>query len=165
MDEQKELFEFEKPKKPLFRIARILSFPKAGLGITVPVERAIFIIIGVILALVIVYALGVEKGKAMGTRVAIATQPKGLKAVPAARPVAQAPVAMNPYTIIAATFSNRVSAQEEINRLKRNGFDAYLVETNSHFQARVGSYPTRANAQAVLDRVRKTYKDAYLKLR
>jgi len=62
---QKELFEFEQPKRSFSRLADML--PKADLegrvAITISLEKMVFISIGIMMALVIVYALGVESGK------------------------------------------------------------------------------------------------------
>ncbi|MDD3905082.1 MAG: SPOR domain-containing protein [Candidatus Omnitrophica bacterium] len=68
MDEekyQKELFEFEKPKRFFPRLSNL--FPKADFErnviLTLTLDRAVFIAIGIIMAMVVVYAMGVEKGK------------------------------------------------------------------------------------------------------
>lgn len=62
---QKELFEFEGSKKSFSRLTDML--PKADLegrvAITLTLEKIVFISIGIIMAMVIVYALGVESGK------------------------------------------------------------------------------------------------------
>lgn len=62
---QRELFEFEQPKRSFSRLADML--PKADfegrVAITISLEKMVFISIGIMMALVIVYALGVESGK------------------------------------------------------------------------------------------------------
>lgn len=76
MDEekyQKNLFEFDQPKKSFSRLADML--PRADFGgrvaITISLEKIVFISIGIMMVMVIVYALGVESGR---SRVAPAIQ-------------------------------------------------------------------------------------------
>lgn len=69
-DYQKELFEFEDRSRKAFpRFEKIL--PKADfegkVSITLGLEKIIFVSIAVILALVVVFALGVERGKNVAT--------------------------------------------------------------------------------------------------
>lgn len=81
---QKELFKFEEPKKPFSRFSGI--FPKADfegrVAITLTLEKLVFISIGIVMCMVIIYALGVESGKRRTAQVPF--QPKQLQAV--ARP-------------------------------------------------------------------------------
>jgi len=184
--EQKELFEFEPPKRTFLRIGKIFPLPANNLGIKIPFERAIFISIGIIMALVVVYALGVERGKSMKLR-EIARLARQVKA-PVATPASPAPlkIASRPatvqvsvknseivqpkpengiYTIVVVTFSNQNMAQQEVVRLKKEGFDAYVAPSNSYFQVRIGSYPSKESGQKMLNKVRRVYKDAYFKVK
>jgi Sporulation related domain. len=58
---QKELFEFESPKKAAVRFGGI--FPRSDLAITLTPEKMVFAAIGAIMLMVIFFALGVEKGR------------------------------------------------------------------------------------------------------
>ncbi len=62
---QKELFEFDQPKKSFSRLSDIL--PRADfegrIMLTISLEKLIFISIGIIMVMVVLYALGVENGK------------------------------------------------------------------------------------------------------
>jgi cell division septation protein DedD len=60
---QKELFEFKPPRRtfPGFRKLHI----RGDLALTLNLEKMIFAAIGVLMLLVVVYAVGVEKGKTM----------------------------------------------------------------------------------------------------
>ena len=176
---QKELFEFEKPKKRFRGFADI--FPKAGFGanfaVMLTLEKAIFMSLAAIMLLVVVFALGVERGKSMPKDVSPAALPKKTAQiltapVKAASPVQAAPArpaaeaASRPYTIVAAAFSRREYAAREAGRLKRSGFDAFVAESDPYFLACVGAYADRSGArtQEDLNKVRKLYKDAYTKL-
>jgi len=70
-----------------------------------------------------------------------------------------------PYTIIAAAFVNKGTAAQEMNRLKKDGFDALIVQSGRFFKICVGAYADKESAQAALKRVKQRYKDAYIKLR
>jgi len=197
-DEQKELFEFEKPKKRFAGLSDIL--PKADLEgrvvFPLTLEKLIFILIGIIMSLVLVYALGVERGKSLksvqasplairipqvqapevapkGTiTVKMAQAPQG-KTLQTAKPLSGAPKIeipndiAKPYTIAAVTLSKREFAQNEMNRLKKEGLNAYVVESGSYFVVYVGEYPDKQNSQALkdLNRIKKVYPDAYIKSR
>lgn len=190
MDEdkyQKELFEFEKPKRFFPRISDL--FPKAdferNIAITLTLDKVVFISIGIIMLMVVIYALGVEAGKAKsaGTFQAqavsaqVSTGIKGLTAPIAARPtgvrqarpaVPQKSVVVNlPYTIIAATFNNKENALQEVRKLRLQGLDAMLVGKDSRFFACVGSYQDKASAQIQNDlkKVKRLHNDAYIRLK
>lgn len=64
---QKELFEFEAPKKVLRPIFGQF-FQKTDFGVTLTVEKLVFISIGTIMLMVVFFAIGVEKGKSLPTR-------------------------------------------------------------------------------------------------
>lgn len=85
---QRELFEFEQPKKSFSRLTDML--PKADfegrVAITLSLEKMAFISIGIMMAMVIVYALGVESGKSRKEAAAVQT----MKPVLSPPPVSQA---------------------------------------------------------------------------
>lgn len=89
---QKELFnEFEAPKKlnrPNFR----QLFQKADFGLTLTAEKLVFVSIGIIMLLVVFFALGVEKGKAIAAS-SMPIVPAQTVAVQPAVKTAPAPVA------------------------------------------------------------------------
>ncbi len=188
---QKELFEFEKPKKSFPDFGRI--FTRTNFAIAVTMERLIFISIGIIMLVVIVYALGIEKGKSLGKLSAIAVSkplekvaPSAIvtgevkttaqvKVVPQPMPIkAQAiqtetkiPEPGKPYTIVAVTFMRKDTAAQEMNHLKKEGFDAFVVQSDSYFLVCIGSYADKESVQSKksLGKVRQFYKDAYFKLK
>jgi len=181
--DQKELFEFEKPKKAFPGLRRILRFPSNTMGITLSMERVIFISIGILMIMVILYALGVEKGKSQARPPAIIVQkalpitapkPRGAlppKIIQAPVPVrgqaveAALPAAARPYTIIAGAFSGKAGAQAEVDRLRKEGLDTFSIQSDPYFLVCVGTYATREGAQKALPIVRQKHKDAYIKLK
>jgi len=73
---QKELFEFEKPKRFFPRLSAF--FPRydfeRNIAFTFTLEKAVFVIIGIIMAMIAVYALGVEAGRSRAKYEARAVQ-------------------------------------------------------------------------------------------
>ncbi len=181
---QKELFEFEKPKRRFRGLARM--FPKADLEgrmvITLTLERTVFISIGIIMAMVAIYAFGVERGKALKEeKGAVFTQaapvaasqtksraitPVAVKPIPAAvKPITEKKA--GPYTILALTLTRKETALAEVNRLRQGGFDAFMAESNSYYLVCIGAYPNKDSAESkkALSKIRQLYRDAYFKLR
>lgn len=192
---ERELFEFEKPKRAFPRIGEI--FFKKGRGfdnkfsLTLTSERIIFLGIGMVMLMVLVYALGVERGKSAVRAQTVAAQagaavgrgivikqpaaivpparpeiPKPPKInIPEVKPVALPQATGKRYTIVAAAFSNNGNAAAVVNQLKREGLEAYVAPSGTYFQVCVGSYEKKEAAQPVLNKVKRLYKDAYVKLK
>ena len=208
---QKELFEFEKPKRFFPKLSDF--FPKGdferNVVLTLTLDRAVFIAIGIVMVMVVLYALGVETGKSRATenvqapapaavvampqavkvavpQPAVSTQARAVKQVqpakisaPAVKPQvavkaavkpAQAPAVPNgskQYTIVAATFTNKDTAMQEINKLKKLGYNASLIQSDRYFQVCIGAYADKAGAdsQKDLKKVKRLYKDAYIRSR
>lgn len=203
---QKELFEFkEKSRKSFSRLDKILPKPDfdGKVSIALGLDRIIFISMGIMLGMVVVFAIGVERGRAIEreaieeVRVKAIASEQALKPVtaaayraiqdrqpqppvtPAAARGAQEPQAAKaaaksdarpdigdkPYTIVAASFKGREAGQLAVNRLKKEGFDAYLTQNDPYVVVCVGGYSNRGAAGPVFDKVKRLYKDAYIKLR
>ena len=181
---KKELFEFkDKPKKNFFSLRGILPFGNMPKGdfenkflITITPERLVFIAIGIVMLMVIIFALGVERGKGIG-RAAVekvmitaalpapAALPVPVKTTAVKAPPPPAQDAAKPFTIIAVTLTRKDTAAAEAGRLKREGFAPFVYQSGSYYQVCVGAYANKAGALIPLKKVRQIYKDAYLKLR
>ncbi len=176
---QKELFPFENPKKRFSGFAGI--FRKAGIdgsvfAITFKIDKLVFISIAIIMMLVIVYALGVEKGRSSRPIAAIAPalRPAPLKAVPEIKtqPVSVPAVAavkeiIKPYTIAVASLSKKDTAIEEAARIKIDGLDSFVIYSKPYYVVCVGAFAdkTSSASQKELARVRRFCRDAYFKQR
>jgi len=230
---QKELFEFEKPKKIFPRFANIFSRSELekSFSVVLTLDKIILIAIGMIMLMVIIYALGVESGRSISkSRVtlpavsrpasatnnimpaatvktqqvvaanpspqnhtmpiaqksavpvvknvgqAAALSPKAANAIaprPGVQekaPLAQTPIqvasdASKPYTIVTAAFSRKEWAMSEVDRLKREGLDAFIIQSPPYVLVCVGSYSSKESAKATLSRIKRIRGDAYIKLR
>ena len=185
---QKELFEFgDKPRKSFPRLGKIL--PRADfegkISFALTLDRLIFITIGVILVMVVVFATGVERGRSVAIKAlgefTIETAPQELPVKEVITPAAQAAVpsvspkkttpevirvrAPKPYTVVAATFKGTSSASHVVERLKKEGLPAYTTENAPYVVVCVGGYDSRSAADADFIKTKQIYKDAYIKLR
>lgn len=77
---------------------------------------------------------------------------------------AEAPVGAF-HTIVVCTFSKQITAAAEARRLKTEGLEAYVYQSNSYFQVCVGKFADSALAKENLAKVRRYFKDAYIKYR
>lgn len=210
---QKELFEFQEPKRSFAKLTDIL--PKADLEgrmtMTFTMEKAVFISIGIVMLMVVVYALGVESGKHRAGKAVSQPRPApAVRAVPAqSRPAQPAsapagfypraaigqksilntsPVAgafdvkitpaatgktavgaesLRPFSILAASFRNRATAQTTLTMLRNQGLNAFIMYSEPYYRVYVGMYADKASDQAAGDlvKVRRVFKDAFIKQR
>lgn len=190
---QKELFEFESPKKAAPRFGGM--FPRTDFVITLTPEKMVFAAIGVIMLMVIFFALGVEKGKTAGYSKFTQTKTahRGIVEAPAilvssARApivVAKSPAVANitpkvnpatvrtqaefdktkPYMIVAAAFSREDFALKEVGRLKTAGLEAFVYYGEPYYLACVGSFKDRTAANTTLSKVKRMHQDAYVRMR
>lgn len=180
-NQQKELFEFEKPKRPFSKFLRF--FPKADFEgrvlVTLTPEQIILIAIAVLLSLVVIYAVGVEQGRknqvdkpaALTTsseadlksaqsffattqvrRSAPGIQPRPAKIEKRAAPFTVRPAdTTGRYTIVAATFKGREAAVQALNGLRQEGLSAFLMQKEAYIVVCVGAYEDMNSGQAVKD--------------
>lgn len=182
---QKELFEnFEQPKKPFSKFTNLL--PKRDfegrIALSLTLDKVVFSFIGMVMVMVLVFALGVENGKSRKTPKALpvvrAVVPAAAKPRPqqydsgaAAKPLLQqpesAPLPTKPYTIVAATFSKKETAQAAAAFLIREGFSSAVVYSDPYYRVCVGTYADMYSTQVQRDlaKVRRIYKDAFLRAR
>ena len=161
---QKELFEFDKPKKSFPGIARI--FPKHDFALVITSEKLIFAVIGMLMVVVVVYAIGVEQGRASAIAAARQRQKLVIVKEPAAVAAPSASLAtanaVKSYTIVAAAFSRSGNAALEMNRLKKEGYEVFTRPRGSYSLICVGTFATGEEAAGALKSIKRRYKDAYV---
>ena len=194
---QKELFVFDQQKKPFSRLNDIL--PKADfegrVAITITLEKMVFIFIGIVMLLVLVYALGVESGKTgvksrsqiprpVATIPAVTVEQSRMSTIaaknilntspiaPSARPVPITKPALlentvKPYTISAGSYLKKEGAQASAALLGKQGLSTTIAYTQPYYRVYVGLYASKSSVEAQKDliKVRKLYKDAVFKTR
>lgn len=182
---QKELFEFDVPKRRPSSLRQL--FQKTDFKVSLSAEKLVFVSIGIIMLLVVFFALGVENGKAISVKAAdvgpvtmrtpIQATAQGVSpsAAPAQKavPVKSVSTVTNiapkgktqPYTIAAASFSKETYAVKEVNRLKGSGFEAFVLKSDPYYLVCIGSFTNKDSAKMTLNKIRQMYKDAYVRLR
>jgi hypothetical protein len=168
--DQKNLFEFEEPKKPFSKLASML--PKRDfegkVALSLTPEKIVFIFIGIVMVMVTVFALGVESGRSRKTAPKAGPPQSNSGAAPivTARPVA-AVAAAKPYTIVAAAFSKKETAQAAVAFLAKEGLGASVVFSDPYYRVCVGSYSDMYGTQVQRDlaKVKRIYKDAFVRVR
>lgn len=196
---QKELFEFDdRPKRPLSKLSGILPKPdfEGKIAITLTLEKIVFVSIGIVMVMIIVFALGVESGKRrqavsqpvikqqpqVKTLQATAGPKSFLNTAPAAQDPKQvtaakaaaspvriegAPDSTRPYSIVAATFAKKETAQSTAAFLKKEGLNAFVAYSQPYYRVCVGAYAQMQgpDVQRDMTRVKRFYKDAFVRLR
>ncbi|MFA5100425.1 MAG: SPOR domain-containing protein [Candidatus Omnitrophota bacterium] len=109
-------------------------------------------------------------------RSSVNTQP--VRATPAAiQPVNAAPVVVNQpvavakgdqpskglFTIQVATYTGKMSAQQELAVLKKQGLAPALRSSGKYIVLSVGNFPDQATAKSVLTQLKRKYRDCYIR--
>jgi len=185
---QKELFgEFEEPrkKKPSHGI-----LPKNYMLFNISYEQIIFISIAVIMLMVLLFSLGVERGKRLASgpvgeredlpskRVEVSEMQKApgpvehIEATPskdvaeAKEPVKEKKVLGSKlYTIQVIAYRSKKSAQKELVRLGKKGFNPFIIIGGGYYQICVGEYNNQKEAEKGYRELKKTYKDSFIRKR
>ena len=179
-DLQKELFEEYNINKRNSSLPNQLQF-RDKIVLKLSLESFIFFSIGIILACVIAFSFGVEKGKNIAFSktkrpVRIATKETPLKqevvskSVPVqkAQEIAaakQAPGASNgqSYVIQTITYLKPELAQKETDTLRSQGYQSYMSQSGKYYVVYVGFYLSEVEAKGKLKDLKQTYKDSFIK--
>ncbi len=148
MEKQPELFgEFRESeiKKNVFQGG---TLPEKTFVFAFSREKLILFFIAFIIVLVIMFAIGFERGR---------------KTVSYRNTVRQ--VLPKPYTIQVATYRSKESAQKEGIKIKTKGFPVVIIGINGTYQILVGEYATERDAQQALNVLKKTYSGSYIRKR
>lgn len=140
-------------------------------------ERIILFTIALIFTGTIFFSLGVEKGKRC---VSLEFSPE-FNVVPAQeRQTVNAKQELQPpqeeteqkqkkeenlknYTIQVATFSEKASAQKEAETLKKKGMTAAVIKKGSYNIVCVGSFAKKDLAKSLLTKLKKQYRDGFIR--
>jgi cell division protein FtsN len=78
-----------------------------------------------------------------------------------------AKTAGQPYSIAAAAFRTRDSAEASLVLLRKQGLSAFIIYQEPYYRVYVGAFAGKNDAKAKrdLEKVKRVFKDAYIKLR
>lgn len=185
---QKELFrEFDSSKTKAGKKMHGSILPKNYVPLNISHEQFIFITIGVIMLMVLVFSLGVERGKRMGT---VKTETKKnaslvIKQVEDAElaagreeepeyseeiispepPKIKKPASTEIFTIQIIAYRSKKSAQRELMKLGKKGYSPFIILGGGYYQICVGEYGSQEESEKALSDFKKGYPDSFIRKR
>ena len=192
---QPELFkEFEaQQKKNAKKKSPGSILPRNYVLLSVSYEQVIFITIGIIMLMVLVFSLGVERGRSLAVSPAkkqtdtaakkadnLKTEPAKAeeKTIPEAAEAAQAEgdkapeekkevktSSENIFTVQLIAYRSKKSAQKELSTLTKKGYKPFIVTGGGYYQVCVGEYKNQESAQKVIRELKKGYPDGFIRKR
>lgn len=175
--QEKDLFEqFQEADKNIKRKTRFL-LPRIKDCLTITYENIIFLLIGFVISCIIFFSLGVEKGRRdidrgfskglfstssnniIRAESRIVAESNDVQEKEKARSLRQE------YVIQLAAFKTKSSAEEQMKKLRQDGFAAEVKKSGDYYQLYVGGFDKKTGAGKVLSKLRERYKDCYIKRR
>ena len=77
-------------------------------------------------------------------------------------PAVPAEPAKTLYRVQTGAFSKKANATALADKLKKAGFDTYIVQGGKYYKVQVGAYSVKANASAMADKLKKAGFDTYI---
>lgn len=179
---QLELFSAASEESERGAFNRLNSF----ININLNWENIILLIILCLMLVILSFSLGVENGKRRILKEAVSVEPGNLK--PAQKNAASNPVilaqtksnilqtnaiqdkqpkelavSVNKFTIQVASFEKKSSLQSEINKLKKMGYDAWVVASGKYNKLYVGRLATKKEAETLQKKLQKIYDDCLIR--
>lgn len=103
---------------------------------------------------------GLKMGYTMdGFRKAVAA---AIKPAEETKPAAPAEPAKTLYRVQTGAFTKKANATALAEKLKKAGFDTYIVQSGKYYKVQVGAYSVKANASAMADKLKKAGFDTYI---
>lgn len=166
--DQLELFSnSDEDLKSLYKKPQTSYFAKYIWGY----EKTILIVIAILIASIVSFSLGVEKGKRIKNPVKpeVNTYVKLNENLLPKEEATKEQVALvsnfkrDTYTIQVASFKTDTYAKKEAESLKRRGYIPITLNKGEHVILCVGNYSNKEEAQALLSELRKYYKDCRIR--
>lgn len=66
------------------------------------------------------------------------------------------------FRVQVGAFSKKANADAQLAKVKKAGFDAFVVKVNNLYKIQVGAFAKKANANATVDRLKKSGFDAFI---
>jgi len=156
---EKDLFEQAKIADTKIRKKTRFLLPRVKKSITLSYENIIFLAIAFIMASIIFFSLGVEKGRRDVGHIKKETRNQSTET----RKQDSKQKIREKYVIQLATFKKKGSAEQELSRLKTDGYEADIRKSGSYYQVYIGGFVKKRDAQRLLEKLKKKYKDSYIK--
>jgi len=165
---ERDLFEEFHGKDARLRKKTRLTLPRLRKNVEFSYENVIFIIIAFIMSSVMLFSLGVEKGRREkahigGQKPTLDLKTLGVeeKKIKIQKRAEKRP--KNKYVIQLAAFTNISPAEEEARTLKKEGYSAKIKTSGSYYQVFLEGFDNRKNAERILKKLKGRYNDGYIK--
>ena len=165
---EKDLFDQVQTVDKKIKKKTEFLLPKIQNSITLSYENTVFIIIGIIMACVIFFSLGVEKGRQDANfteKVDIEIMPvrtSSYKYLDTEKPKESVRDSVK-YVLQVASYQNKKNAEEELRKLRKEGYNAYIKESGQYYQLYVGSFSEKKDINRAFNILSKKYKDCCIK--
>ncbi|MCM8778773.1 MAG: SPOR domain-containing protein [Candidatus Omnitrophica bacterium] len=147
--------EIQKSKRKNYYPSLKKLFPYGFVSIRLSYEGLIFSLIVFMLICVVIFSLGVERGKHIkllkGNTETIMNE------------VFLKPPLQKRYTIQIASYRDKESAVNLIKELMRSGYKPFVIHTKNLYQVCLGKYPNQEIARELLYELVKKYRNSYLR--
>lgn len=133
---------------------------KLFLGYIRNYEKVILIIIGFTITGIISFSLGIEKGKKL------IGQTVQVKPVIEKQALIKEPVrkdSLYNYTIQVASYQSKISAQKEVDRLRKKGHLPLVLSKGKYRVVCVGNFSDKKMATTLVLELKKQYRDCFIR--
>ena len=79
-----------------------------------------------------------------------------------ARETAQTPTTQTLYRVQVGAYSKKANADAMLEKIKKAGFDTYMVQVNGLYKVQVGAYAQKANADNMMTKLKTAGYDAFI---
>lgn len=185
-------FQAQSTKKPHYFFRRDIALGKK-ITLNLSYENFVLFFIVIIMLLVVFFSLGVEKGKRVALRgieaEAYSRAPELIKIEESLEKkrteVAddaidkndeslvtetgeiiekkEGDVFLKPYTIQVVAFKNEENAEKEMQRLKNEGYEVFILPSKGWFQVCIGRYTNRGESKEDFDILKNRYPSCYFR--
>lgn len=173
--QEKDLFEqFQGSESKVNKKTRLL-IPRIKDSIIVTYENTIFIAITFLIACIICFSLGVEKGRQDRSRLQsigkIAVLETGTLDVARGKQdteniipdTKKAGSGDKGYVVQLAAFKNREPAEREAEKLRKDGYAADIKKSDEYYQLYIGTFNNKEEAERLRGKLKNRYSDCYVK--
>jgi septal ring-binding cell division protein DamX len=181
---QKELFEDYVSREKKIRPGDFLQ-KNSRFSINLNLGGMVFMSMGFIIALAVVFSIGVERGRSMSSVFMPPPQEAGdmKEALPAGaenhvlkqqedvKDAEETAVSVGPveaeaviiFTVQVASYTKEEVARKHADQLKAQGDDAFVLKKGDYYIICNGRFKTRRDADTQMKRLRKTYRDCIIR--
>ncbi len=167
---EKDLFEDYPVREKEVRRKTTLTLPHFKKTLVVSYENVIFLAIAFIMACIIFFSFGVEKGrqdvigkgKQHGLTIGRSAACGSVRGTSSVKPAKQKKNTIG-YNIQIAAFKERQSAKQERDALRKEGYRAEVKKSGSYYQVYVGAFKEKREADSQLEKLKQKYNDCYIK--